>query len=134
MLVRKGYNLIMWTTTLALILAFMAFMQPILKRTLAGKIKQSSNYTLWQWIGAGDCGAECDPQTALQEENTRVRTKSYQELDSAGHESREGIMKSLQNQTKADVSVSWSIEKGSEPYLNTIDGNIFSEYEKVQPK
>lgn len=116
---RKGYNLISWALTFTVLLSVLALIQVSLKRILHEKIKQTSNYVLWESWGNS-------AQTQPNDQNSRAKSLNSQQENRILHESRQGVVKNyldpLQN-SRAEQSVSSSVEKGSEDLLNTFDLN-----------
>ncbi len=121
MLTKKGYSLIMWTTTFAAVLAALVLVQVPFRRALETKLKATADYAIWsKW---GDT-----PQRYAHDDNTRSRSKASQSNVSESLMSHDGTTKTYMATTEpsTEKGVYSGTSDGQEVRLKVFDLNQFN--------
>ena len=116
---QKGYSLVMWIATFAVVVAVFMIIKSSLRKALRMKVQQTAAYVFWEGWGSNTNPVE--PQVAPTETTTRERSSQAQAQSQAALETHGGNITTVSNITSQTKSASVSTEEGSQPIMDSID-------------
>lgn len=115
----QGHSLVMFTVAFAVMLAAFILIQPVIKRALRDRAEGLA------FLAIGYNGT--DPTTLVFEKEETSRTKTIAaETQSNLRNEDKGIITTTVSGRKDEVTVTASVEDGSNALLNTTDLNILN--------
>jgi hypothetical protein len=118
MLTNKGYSLIIWTATFAIIIAGLMFIQVPLKRGIQSKVRATADYVLWGLWGN-------TPEQFWRDENSKEKSNATQQQTEERLSLHSGMSKVYRDVLSENKGISAGVDKGSEVLLKTFDLNQF---------